>query len=133
MELTKLFKDKNTGQYSWGDSYTGLIESTGIEILVEESDGDYQGDTICLVRDGDQYAQLGYGWGSCSGCDAYQACHDIKDFVDLRESLVSGLMWDTFDNTIEKILSRDFTTTVYYGQGLEEKFQESVRKYVENL
>lgn len=57
--------------YSYG--YEGLVDSFGVEIVFDEHDDDYQGDSFYLLKDAEgRYGFLNFGWGSCSGCDAYQ-------------------------------------------------------------
>lgn len=46
--------------------YDDLVESFGYDVLVAEEEGDYQGDTMYLLRRGAEYGVLVFGWGSCS-------------------------------------------------------------------
>lgn len=76
-------------------SYRELVESTGVAILVEDSDDDYQGDTRMLVKRGRQYGILTFGWGSCSGCDALEAAeNNVEDLTELRQELYDGIHWE---------------------------------------
>ena len=36
---------------------------------------------------------LSLGWGSCSGCDALQACSTISEVQDLMDNLQNSIMW----------------------------------------
>ena len=83
--------------------YDGLLESFGYEKLLQVDDNDYQGDSRLLYRDGDRYGFLSFGWGSCSGCDALQACCDLKEVDELRQQLFGQIIWK--DNKAEM---RDF-------------------------
>jgi hypothetical protein len=75
-------------------SYENLIESQGVKILVEESDSDYQGDSLLLVEGDGGYGLLVFGWGSCSGCDAYEAAYgDEVALQGLAEELIESIKW----------------------------------------
>ncbi len=82
----------------YGVTYDGLIDSMEVERLVEVSDDDYQGSTRILVRDGDRYGVVEFGWGSCSGCDALQAIgygDDVEPgHVELRDEIWNGIHWE---------------------------------------
>ena len=75
------------------DSYGGLVGTLGVEILLQESDHDYQGDSMMLLQDGSRYGYLSFGWGSCSGCDALQACDSLADYEALRDGLEGSIKW----------------------------------------
>ena len=64
--------------------YEQLIESIGIQIIVSVSDDGWQGDTRLLFYEEDKYGFLVFGWGSCSGCDALQACQSKKEVLTVR-------------------------------------------------
>lgn len=72
--------------------YTPMLESLG-EIVVRVDDRDYQGDSRILLRDGHRYGVLLFGWGSCSGCDALQACSTLADLIELRDRLADDVVW----------------------------------------
>lgn len=75
------------------EGYDAIVKHCG-EVLVEASDHDYQGDTFALVRGGDgRVGYVQFGWGSCSGCDALQACSTLADLGRLTDSIVSGVRW----------------------------------------
>lgn len=97
----------------WSYSYDELIESMEVEVLVEESDNDYQGSTFCLVREGGRVGHLVFGWGSCSGCDALQACDSHADVVDLRNSLYAEIDWFPSTALLMKWLNGDQETQWY--------------------
>jgi hypothetical protein len=73
--------------------YDELIESMEVDRLVEVSDADYQGDTRMLLRQGERYGVLTFGWGSCSGCDALQACNTVEEVTALRDQLWNDIVW----------------------------------------
>ncbi len=55
--------------------YDVIVASFG-DIMVAESYGDYQGDSMYMIRRGARFGMVRVGWGSCSGCDALEACHN---------------------------------------------------------
>lgn len=84
--------------YLWGVwSYDGMVSAFGQGVLVAVDDDDYQGDSYRLIADGDEpgqkYGLLIFGWGSCSGCDALEACCSVKDLQDLADTLQDSIKW----------------------------------------
>lgn len=75
------------------EGYNAIVQHCG-EVLVEASDHDYQGDTFALVRGKDgRVGYVQFGWGSCSGCDALQACNTLADLGRLANSIVNEVRW----------------------------------------
>lgn len=74
-------------------SYRDIVNDFGYEVLLEVKDDDYQGDSRFLLRDGDRYGWLQFGWGSCSGCDALEACDSIADLEKLKAELRGQVKW----------------------------------------
>jgi hypothetical protein len=87
-------------------SYDELVTSQGAEIVLAESDHDYQGDTYYLLRQGNRYGYLVVGWGSCSGCDALEGCSTFEDVRQLRDMLVQGIWWGTAAAVADHITAR---------------------------
>jgi hypothetical protein len=78
--------------------YGPIIRSFG-EVLVQVDDEDWSGDTRVLLRNGDRYGFLSFGWGSCSGCDALQACDSYQDVDQLIGEMENDIKW--FDTLAE--------------------------------
>ena len=79
-------------------SYQPIVDSFG-EVLVQVEDNDYSGDTrVAYYKEG-KYGFLNFGWGSCSGCDALQACEDENAVDKLIESLEQNVKW--FDSLLD--------------------------------
>lgn len=90
-------------------SYEAMVTSFGFNELAKVSIGAYQGDTSYLLRDGDRYGYLDFGWGSCSGCDALEACDSVADIRKLWTGLLSGIRWfDTAADAAEFFRSHDW-------------------------
>ena len=75
-------------------SYEPIIKYLG-KSVVEVRDDDYQGDTRVLLFDANKnrYGFLVFGWGSCSGCDALQACENYSDIAELIEGFEKKVRW----------------------------------------
>ena len=79
----------------WGVSnYLPLLKSLGYEIAIRVDDDDYQGDSRLLFKDDASYGLLIFGWGSCSGCDALQACDSYEEIEYLRQELLNEIHWE---------------------------------------
>lgn len=110
-------------------SYSDLIESLGVKILVKENTYDWQGDSLILLRDEDNKKKHGlliFGWESCPMCNALQDCFTEKDLEKLRKFLKSQIIWK---NSLEEcylyILGKDFNIT-HIGEELVNRFQKAV-------
>ncbi len=90
--LIEVYPMDSYGYLSVGD-YRPLLQSMGYEIVVQVDESDYQGDSLVLFKDGDRYGYLSFGWGSCTGCDALQACGSYADIEELRQKLHSDIRW----------------------------------------
>ena len=89
----KAQEEKKRGAFYGPIDYTPMLDSMGYETLLRVDDSDYQGDSRLILRDGSRYGVLIFGWGSCSGCDALQACHSMEEIDDLRTSLRDSVKW----------------------------------------
>lgn len=96
INIKELYKDCDG--YFW--DYKPMIEAFGnIAIIVE--DDDYQGDTRVLYNNKGKIGHLIFGWGSCPGCDALQACNTIDDVQELCNELERSIEW--FDNAVKAL------------------------------
>lgn len=79
--------------FRFGASYDQLIESMEVEEVLRVDEVDYQGSSWVIVKQGDRYGLLVYGWGLCSGCDAAAAARTKAAAEELRDDLWSGIVW----------------------------------------
>ena len=110
--------------------YDSLLESIG-NIVVQVDDDDYQGDSRVLFRDGQRLGLLIFGWGSCSGCDALQACGNLKDVDKLRSELFDSIQW--FENAAEAISyfeTKDWSKDFHYHGNETKEFVDNVIDYL---
>lgn len=82
-------------------SYGNLLDTFPAEALLQVDDDDYQGDSRVLLADGDRRGFLTFGWGSCSGCDALEACADRGEQLALRNELWDAVHWE--DNAADMV------------------------------
>lgn len=81
--------------------YEPIIYDFG-QILLKVDEDDYQGDSYILYGDlfeKEKFGFLNFGWGSCSGCDALQACYSWEKIQELYNNLKSSVIW--FNNATE--------------------------------
>lgn len=88
-------KDERYNYRTWPTDYRDLINSFACVVVCESHDGGYQGDSRYLFRNTQdkRYGYLCYGWGSCSGCDSFEACYSNSDFLELRNNLWNWIVW----------------------------------------
>lgn len=74
--------------YHW-DGYTYLLKSINSKInwTINSGKNDYQGEQFLFGEYEGKFYFVTTGYGSCSGCDVYQACRDLNDLEELRERL----------------------------------------------
>lgn len=61
-------------EVSWNDcGYVNALRAAGAEVLDYETFGDYQGTWLARVRVGGEVGYIEGSYGSCSGCDAFEA------------------------------------------------------------
>lgn len=114
----------------WFDSpcnYQPMLESLGYEILIQEDDNDYQGDSYLLLRDGERYGYLTFGWGSCSGCDSLQACNSYREVAELRSEIHESIVWKNTKAEMREWLStKDWHVEWYFSEQTFHRFFDKV-------
>ncbi|QSQ10590.1 hypothetical protein H0A61_03000 [Koleobacter methoxysyntrophicus] len=126
-----IWKDEAGEEHFWSVSdYRPLLESFGYKILLQVDDDGYQGDTRVLFKDGNRYGLLIFGWGSCSGCDALQACSSYEEIDELRQQLHNDIKWGTAEELLEYIQGKDWELEWAWH---EEETREFIRKAIEIL
>lgn len=101
--------ERERGHFYGPGDYCPLLNSMGYEILVKVDENDYQGDSLVLYRGDAGYGILNFGWGSCSGCDALQACDKLSEIEELRTSLNESIKWfPTAEEAMDYIEKHDW-------------------------
>lgn len=95
----ELYPDWEEG-YGPGD-YQPIVDSFGT-VIIQIDDSDYQGDSRVLYEDSGRFGWFQFGWGSCSGCDALQACDTWLDIQSLVDELRESIKW--FDGKQDALL-----------------------------
>ncbi len=82
--------------YKWPWGYEALVKQIDPKIkwVYVVSDEDYQGDSLAIGHSGTKFCRIVIGWGSCSGCDAYQAAEgNSADLEKLKNDLARNILW----------------------------------------
>lgn len=127
-------EDFRTEYGSFSLDYTTLVKSYGYEIVNSISLGSYQGDIIMIVGRGNEYGLLTTGYGSCSGCDALQACGDsAKELEKLREDLCNSVIFESAGDLVERLDTKDWEGDYYSLEANSSEFREFLTKTKEEL
>ncbi|MFA5322051.1 MAG: hypothetical protein WC373_05200 [Smithella sp.] len=107
-ELYPDILDKEDGYFFSTGDYEPILKSFG-EVKIQVDDKDYQGDSRVLYKKDNKYGYLQFGWGSCSGCDALQACDSYKAIDDLICQLNESIKWfDSKEEALKFFQSHDW-------------------------
>lgn len=109
--IEEVYPESNREKDDWFSApydYRPMIESMAEEVLLEVREDNYSGDSRFLLKDKDMYGYLMFGWGSCSGCDALQACNNYEDIHKLRKELYKAIRWETKEHLLKWIKNHDW-------------------------
>jgi len=105
-----MYPDSFTSTYDSPCEYQPILDACGT-VVVQVTSNDYQGDTWAIVESGGRYGYVNFGWGSCSGCDALQACSSYEEVDELAQQIENDIHWE---NSAEDMLvwmaDRDWET-----------------------
>lgn len=73
--------------------YQEMFKAEGLEVLAWETFGSYQGDYAVVVKKDDMLGFVVIGYGSCSGCDAFEACDTKEEYDTLMLDTLSSIQW----------------------------------------
>ena len=127
-ELAKeLYPECDEADCFWApSSYTPIIEYLGTVVLRYDEPG-YQGDTYAILKKGDEYGFICFGWGSCSGCDALQGCNSYEDVGSIIQWLQESVSWyDSLDEVKQYVEGRNGENSYMYYMDEWETFVEQV-------
>lgn len=111
--------------------YQPLLDSIG-NIVLQVDEDDYQGDSFVLYHKNKQIGLLIFGWGSCSGCDALQACETVEEVEKLRDELITSIIWKSPSKMLFYLKEKDWNLD--YGYNEEKKdFIEKAILFLEAL
>lgn len=86
----------------WEDETRMAAGHLGYEIVETDGINDYQGWGVHLLRMGSQWAVLSWGYGTCSGCDAFEG-----QFVEYDDRLRADACAVVFGELIETCADED--------------------------
>jgi len=113
------------------NGYIDLIKSANLEVIDHLTMGEYQGDLLMIVKKDNQFGMIVAGFGSCSGCDAFQSCRDDKRKLNkLRDKLCNGVIWKDITSFISYLRTKKWRNEFYCG---EEKLPEFINETIEKL
>ena len=120
----ELYPDANERDlYFSAWSYDPIIEGFGEVVLRHDDDG-YQGDTFLVYRDPWRFLRI--GWGSCSGCDALQACGSYEDIDKLVEDIQRSIVhFDSKEELQRYFRDKDWSMEI---SAPPEDFREKVQQ-----
>lgn len=114
-------------------NYEDLIDSFEVEIVLDEHEDDYQGDSFYLLRDGNgRMGYLAFGWGSCSGCDAFCGSWEDGDvaLMELRDALWNDVLWfDSLDDLRVNFNEKDIKLNWYGHSSAFKVFLKRLNSY----
>ena len=88
IDVKQLYENDRWGWYD----YQPMLDAFG-KIAIQVDDDDYQGDSRLLYDENGKIGVLIFGWGSCSGCDALQACGSLEEVQELCDELQEDIKW----------------------------------------
>lgn len=106
-------------------SYQEALAGIGVKATVDEHIGDYQGDWVAVVTAevnwDDKLGFLSYGYGSCSGCDAWQAAETPAELAEIVVGMVNKIIWfETPEELREYIAHPNRLLSIYHEEGWTE-------------
>lgn len=105
-------------------SYFEIVSKFG-NIEIQTHDKDYQGDSFYLLKRGSEYGYLAISWGSCSGCDALQACESYEELQNLVSKLEVSIVWqESIEKMKDWVNARDWQGTAEWHAGATEFLKE---------
>lgn len=121
-------QDPKSNWFDVGD-YQPIIDNFG-NVLVQVDDNDYQGDSRILYEKDGKYGFLIFGWGSCSWCDALQACGNIESVQALMDGLQNDIKWfDSLDELKAYFSNKDWELEWSFNSDETKAFIQQVLEY----
>ena len=95
-------------------TYEGAIRALGLDVIAAVDLGDW---VAVLGEDyGSRFAFLVIGYGSCSGCDAWEAAENAAGRARLVADLLDGAKWfDEFEQVQAYVADAEYRDLEWYG------------------
>lgn len=130
--VEELFPNSD-GMYNYYSDYQPILEEFG-SIIIQVDDEDYQGDSRVLYKSDNRYGYLNFGWGSCSGCDALQACNNNEDVQELMDALYAGILWfDSSKDMLKYFKEKDWECEYSWHHKKTKEFVTQVIEYLKEV
>ena len=111
--------------------YDPIVKSFGT-VAVKVDDDDYHGDSRILYDNAGKIGYLQFGWGSCSGCDALQACETYEAVDELIEELRGQIRWfDDARDALDFFKTHDWGGDYNAGRAEQREFIQKSIDYLE--
>ena len=129
VDVRELYKGENP---SWLYDYQPMIDAFG-KVAIQVDDDAFQGDTRVLYDNDGKIGFLIFGWGSCSGCDALQACVTFYDVQELCDELQNDIKWfDSKEDALKWAKEKDWATEWFWHEEEGKEFVQKVIEYLSN-
>ena len=96
-----------------GESYDSLVASAGT-IIKDWNIGDWQGDYVYLLKNGEKFGFTVVGYGSCSYCDALESCENEEQIEELKQSIVKNIFWGTAEEVEAYVINDNANRWYFY-------------------
>lgn len=100
-------------------SYDEIVATQG-EIIKDWVFGSYQGDYIYLLKKDNEYALVVIGYGSCSGCDALEACGNDEEFEELKQDIIKSIVWVTQEDILNDLNDEELNRWYFHEKEWED-------------
>ena len=129
IDVNELYKVEDDYWFYISD-YQPMIDAFG-EVAVQVDDCDYQGDTRVLYDNDGSIGILIFGWGSCSGCDALQACTTMEEVQELCDFLQDSIKWfDSREDALAYVTEKDWELEWCWHSKETKEFIKEVTDYL---
>jgi hypothetical protein len=102
------FYSKEKHGYGYEGIYKFIAEKNDCVEFIYEQMGSYQGDAVaCFVRKDGQVGILDHAYGSCSGCDDYEASNDYSEktpngLTELADEYEKKVKWSSAEDALKR-------------------------------
>lgn len=130
VDVRKLYPDENECGWFCVCDYDPMVEAFG-NVAIKEDVGSYQGDTLVLYDNDGRIGFLVFGWGSCTVCDALQACDNMDEVQKLCDELQRDIKWfNSKDEALKWVKGKDWETEWYWHHFDAQEFIKKVIDYL---
>lgn len=109
--------------YSPPMHYDDIVATQG-EVIKDWVIGQWQGDYVYLLKNNDLYSIVIIGYGSCSGCDAWEACENDEEFEELKQSVLNRIVWGSKQDIIDELNDKEMNRWYVHDEEWKEVREE---------